>query len=108
MQWKLSKIRGTALLVVICISCFADGQVPVAQRAVLDLRKQNLFAKSVSLSGEWGFYWNHLLTPDTSYPFFLPLVQPPCCGKICWLTVRKSPPGYATYTLTIPFTGQRG
>jgi len=107
MRIRLLKPKGTifagiALLVVICISCRAGGQPPLARQGLLDLRNQNLFDNSLSLNGEWGFYWNRLLPPDslsTPPPAYVPY-------PVLWkdLTVnggKIATEGYATYTLTV-------
>lgn len=102
MRRNLLNLTGIALIVALCISCPADGQTPVAREGVLDLRKENLFDNHFALNGEWGFFWNRLLSPDSiSSP-------PPAYASypVLWkdLTVdgHKVPSlGYATYRLTV-------
>jgi signal transduction histidine kinase/ActR/RegA family two-component response regulator len=98
--WSI--IAGIALVVVIGISCPADGQTPLAHHGLIDLRKENLFDKSLSLNGEWGFYWERLLAPDsvpTPPPAYVPY---PVLWKDLSVDGRPVPTiGYATYTLTV-------
>lgn len=102
MKWNLSKIPGITLLVALSFSCFADGQVPIAHQGVIDLRKQDLFDKSLALNGEWGFFWNRLLTPDSLSQASPDYVPYPVLWNDLQLKGQKIPPqGYATYTLTI-------
>src|SRR5579859_4410498 len=78
------------------------GQEPVARKGVIDLRKASLFDKHLKISGEWAFYWNRLLTPDslsTATPDYIPF-------PVLWKDVRLHgqplpSQGYATYALTI-------
>ena len=108
MRRKLSKIAGVALLVALSLSCFADGPAPVAHTGILDLRHQNLFGRSFSLDGEWGFFWNRLLPPDSlssAAPDYVPF-------PVLWKDIRVKgqqipSQGYATYTLTILLPAKR-
>src|SRR5580658_6190207 len=102
MRRNLLNLAGIALIIALCISCPADGQTPVAREGVLDLRKENLFDNHFALNGEWGFFWNRLLSPDSI------LSPPPAYASypVLWkdLTVdgHKVPSqGYATYQLTV-------
>jgi signal transduction histidine kinase len=93
-------------LLILCIplylSCRAQEGQPIAQKGILDLRKCDLFDNSLNTNGEWAFYWNRLLPPDslsTATPDFVPF-------PVLWnnLKVRgEQLPniGYATYKLTI-------
>src|SRR5258708_28380167 len=99
----LQKIVCTVAFFIACLSSFSGfGQQPVAQKGIIDLQKANLFDKHLKLNGEWAFYWNHLLTPDslaTATPDYIPF-------PVLWKEVRfhgQSLPaqGYATYALTI-------
>src|SRR5580692_3830900 len=36
---------------------------PIAQKGILDLRSCDFSQKPIALNGEWGFYWEKLLTP---------------------------------------------
>jgi signal transduction histidine kinase len=102
MRRNWSIFAGVALVMAIGISCPADGQTPVALHGLIDLRKENLFDKSLSLNGEWGFYWNRLLPPDsisTPPPAYVPY---PVLWKDLSLDGHPVPTiGYATYTLTV-------
>jgi hypothetical protein len=108
MRRNLSKIAGIALLVALCFSCFADGQPPVARTGILDLRNQDLFGRSVSLDGEWGFFWNRLLSPDSlssAAPDYVPF---PVLWKNLQVKGQQIPSqGYATYTLKILLPAKR-
>jgi signal transduction histidine kinase/ActR/RegA family two-component response regulator len=108
MRRNLSKIAGIALLIALSLSCFADGQPPVARNGVLDLRNQDLFGRSFSLNGEWGFFWNQLLPPDSlsaATPSYVPF---PALWKDLLVNGQKIPSqGYATYTLRILLPAKR-
>jgi signal transduction histidine kinase/CheY-like chemotaxis protein len=111
MRRNLSKIAGIALLVALHFSCFAYGQgpiAPIARQGILDLRNQNLFNAHVALNGEWGFYWNQLLTPpdlSTAPPAFAPY---PVLWKDLHINGKDFPTiGYATYTLTVYLPAKR-
>jgi signal transduction histidine kinase/ActR/RegA family two-component response regulator len=95
-------LAGIALVVAIGISCSADGQTPLAHQGMIDLRNQDLFGKSLALNGQWGFYWNRLLPPDsfsTPPPAYVPY---PVLWKELSLDGHPVPTiGYATYTLTV-------
>ena len=86
-------------------TCFAGGGPdpdPVAQKGLLDLRKVNLNDKPLTLNGEWGFFWDQLLSPD-SLPSVVPDYVPfPVLWKDLHLNGQPlTSRGYATYTLTI-------
>ncbi len=87
----------------------ADGQVPIAQKGVIDLRKENFFDKQLTLNGEWGFFWNQLLTPGQPFPGLAPAYVPfPVLWKDLRLNGQKIPSqGYATYTLTVLLPAKR-
>ena len=109
MKNRLPKIISLTLVMAFCLSCLAKGgQGPIAQHGILDLRKADLFTKPLPLNGEWGFYWNRLLSPDS-----LPAVAPtyvsyPALWKDITLNGEKIPSqGYATYTLTILLPAKR-
>src|SRR5580698_11647529 len=80
----------------------ADGQTPLAHQGLIDLRKEDLFGKSLALNGDWGFYWNRLLPPDslsTPPPAYVPY---PVLWKDLTVDGHKVPSlGYATYQLTV-------
>jgi hypothetical protein len=109
MRSNLLKIAGIALLVAFRFSCFADGQTPIAHQGLLDLRNQNLFDHHVALDGEWGFFWNQLLTPDSLLPGPPPAYAPyPVLWKDLRINDQSFPSlGYATYTLTVLLPAKR-
>ncbi|HXB93754.1 MAG TPA: ATP-binding protein [Puia sp.] len=91
------------------LSCSAGDQpTPIAQHGIIDLRHCDLFDKSFAINGEWGFFWNRLLDPDSiasARPDYVPFPQ-------LWNDLRLhgqpiSPQGYATYTLTILLPSKR-
>jgi signal transduction histidine kinase len=78
------------------------GQSPVAHQGVIDLRKENLFNNSLTLSGEWGLYWERLLPPDSVSMPPTAYVPYPVLWKDLRVDGRSFPTvGYATYTLTV-------
>ena len=109
MKKRLPIITVLTLLMALGLSCFAEGDsTPVAKRGILDLRKVNLFARPMSISGEWGFYWDHLLPPDSlssATPAYVPF---PLLWNDVTVNGTKIPSqGYATYTLTILLPSKR-
>jgi signal transduction histidine kinase/CheY-like chemotaxis protein len=91
------------VLLVSCLSGpFGFGQEPAARQGVIDLRKVNLFDNHVRLNGDWAFYWNRLLSPESlasATPDYIPF---PVLWKDVRLHGRPVPSqGYATYALTI-------
>ncbi|HVS96941.1 MAG TPA: ATP-binding protein [Puia sp.] len=92
-------------------SCAGDDPIPTAKRGVIDLRQENLFDKSFTINGEWGFYWGRLLTPDSlsgpaaPMPDYVPF---PVLWNDLRLNGKKIPAqGYATYTLTVLLPAKR-
>jgi signal transduction histidine kinase/CheY-like chemotaxis protein len=74
---------------------------PVVKKGVADLRNRQDFNEPLNLGGEWGFYWNRLLTPDSleKAPFFAPF---PSLWKDIRMDGKPLPSeGFATYTLTV-------
>ena len=121
-MWK--KIICFAVVGAVAVSCWADGEVPpLAQKGILDLRQENLFGKSLTTNGQWGFFWNQLITPSVAVrvrqntaeeqglpqgaPDSLPMagaayVPFPVLWRDLHLHGQTLPSlGYATYTLTI-------
>ncbi|HMI61080.1 MAG TPA: hypothetical protein VK518_09235, partial [Puia sp.] len=98
-----------SLTMALSLTCLAqDGQAPLAKNGILDLRKANLFSKPLSLNGEWGFYWNRLLSPDSLSAVAPAYVPYPVLWKDITLNGEKIPSqGYATYTLTVLLPHQR-
>ena len=80
---------------------FENEIIGKAKNGVLDLRNINLNKETVSLNGEWGFYWKNLLSkPDTALSpqyihFPLRFDQTTYNGQLLPAI------GYATYSLTI-------
>src|ERR1700754_1264595 len=109
MTSRLPKIILLSLTMALTVTCLAqDGQNPVARKGILDLRKANLFSKPLSLNGEWGFYWNRLLSPDSLSAVAPAYVPYPVLWKEITLNGEKIPSlGYATYTLTVLLPPQR-
>ncbi|HEV2483670.1 MAG TPA: ATP-binding protein [Puia sp.] len=106
------KILQKILLFCLCLTmsffCRANEGQPVARKGVLDLRNANLFHNSLNTNGEWAFYWDRLLSPD-SIPFVRPDYEP---FPVLWNDLKfhgqKLPTiGYATYKLTILLPARR-
>ena len=97
------KIGETLLILLICLTCFANREPDHnAQKGLLDLRDVDLFNHPVKLHGEWGFYWMQLLPPDSLDAARQDYAPYPRLWKDLRLHGRKySTIGYATYTLTI-------
>ena len=87
----------------ICSKSFAkEPELPKAIQGVLDLRKENLQTDGLLLDGEWGFYWNQLLTPDeikTNPGLYVSF--PALWNNLKWKGIELPGQGYATYTLSI-------
>jgi signal transduction histidine kinase/CheY-like chemotaxis protein len=106
---QLPKIFLVAVWLTLCLSTHAKGQTPpLAQQGIIDLRKSDLFGKSLPINGQWAFYWNRLLSPDslsTATPDYVPF---PVLWNDLRLHGRPVPTiGYATYTLTILLPAKR-
>lgn len=92
------------LAVLLCVlsSLPGLGQQPVARKGMIDLRAVNLFDKHVKISGEWAFYPNLILNPDSlsaATPHYIPF-------PLLWKEVKidgkpLSSQGYGTYQLTV-------
>ncbi|HWB93768.1 MAG TPA: ATP-binding protein [Puia sp.] len=98
-------------LIILCLlslSCAAEEGQPVAQKGVLDLRNTDLFNKTLNTNGEWAFYWDHLLSPDSLSGLTPDYVPFPVLWNDIRLHGRNVPTiGYATYTLTILLPARR-
>ena len=105
MKPLLKKISCLILVLALTIVCFANGNgvpAPVAEKGVIDLRNENLFDKSLAVNGQWGFYWDQLLSPDSVPSKGREYVPFPKLWRDIELNGHPlSPQGYATYTLTI-------
>jgi signal transduction histidine kinase len=104
----LRKIFLFGLCIVLNFFCRANEGQPVAQKGLLDLRNSNLFNNSLTTNGEWAFYWNRLLSPD-SLSSITPDYEPfPELWNGLKLHGQKLPTiGYATYKLTILLPARR-
>src|SRR5258707_13558124 len=109
MKIRLPKIIFLFLVMALSLTCLAqDDQAPVAQKGILDLRKADLFSKQLSINGEWGFYWNRLLSPDSLSAVAPAYVPYPVLWKDPTLNGEKVPSqGFATYTLTVLLPAKR-
>ena len=75
---------------------------PTVVRGVIDLREIDFTSTTVTLNGEWAFWWNRLLAPDQISmipPTFARF--PSLWNKIEVNGKKLSSQGYATYTCTI-------
>jgi signal transduction histidine kinase len=106
---QLPKIFLVAVWLTLCFSSHAKGETPpLAQRGIIDLRKADLFGKSLPVNGEWAFYWNRLLSPDSLSAVSPDYVPFPVLWNDLSLRGRKIPTiGYATYTLKILLPAKR-
>ena len=85
-----------------------DDPIPTAQKGIIDLRHVNLFDKSFTINGEWGFYWDKLLAPDSlssAKPVYVAFPRLWNDLKIDGHPIPSQ--GYATYTLTILLPAKR-
>lgn len=97
------KLGWTLLTCIFCLTCFAERGLPHdAQKGLLDLRNAYLFDHPLKLHGEWNFYWQQLLSPDSltaAKPDYAPY---PRLWKDLHLHGSTYPTiGYATYSLTV-------
>ena len=82
---------------------------PLAEKGVIDLRSVDLQKTTISLNGEWGFYWNKLLTPSSSgfeNPEYVPFVR--LWNNMKIKGEKLSATGFATYTLTVLMPKEKG
>jgi signal transduction histidine kinase len=102
MRQIVLKIGWVFVIAIVCFSSIAKGESGLlAEKGILDLRDHDLFARSVEIKGEWGFFWNELLSPDSLRPATV-FVSYPKLWSYLRLDGRALPSqGYATYTLTI-------
>ena len=100
------------ILFLLCIplylSCRAQERQPIVLKGILDLRNCNLFNNALNTNGQWAFYWNRLLPPDSlssATPDYVPF---PVLWNELRLNGQKLPTiGYATYRLTILLPAKR-
>ncbi|MGI6544107.1 MAG: ATP-binding protein [Limnochordia bacterium] len=108
--WQSGYSKLVLTLLLMLLGCCGQAQAGAAQRAILgrlDLSDWNLNErKTVSLVGDWEFYWGQLLTPadftQTSQPALARYVSVP--GS--WIKYRLNgdplpSDGFATYRLVI-------
>src|ERR1019366_3169058 len=77
MKGTLTSIICLILLMAIGVTGFAQQKPgPVAQQGVLDLRSLNLSGNSVSLDGQWGFFWKQIVFPQNLATAGNPLYVP--------------------------------
>lgn len=81
---------------------FSIAQEASIEKGIIDLRNVGLQKRPVALNGNWGFYWNQLLSPDEiktvpeAYTYF------PERWDNTMLNGKKLPAkGFATYSLKI-------
>src|ERR1700753_2485575 len=94
---------------ILCLNFRANAaSIPVAHHGVIDLRNYDLFDNHVRVSGEWGFFWNRLLSPDSISSASPDYVSFPVLWNDLSLHGQKLPArGYATYTVTILLPAKR-
>ena len=95
-------------LFLLSLSCAAEEKQPIAQKGVLDLRNVDLFNNSLNTNGEWAFYWDHLLPPDSLSGLTPDYVPFPVLWNDLRLHGQQLPTvGYATYKLTVLLPARR-
>jgi len=113
LRWLVMWVVTVAALLFngVTVQAAQTSEIPVAKQGVLDLRDFNFQQhKKVDLAGEWGFFWNQLLTPDAVTAAALVNNNEYVDAPGNWSDVTAHPAqGYATYSLTLllPKTGQR-
>jgi signal transduction histidine kinase len=105
----MKQLRLTVLILLVTGSLAYFGirytQPPVIKKAVngvIDFRSESSFDEPVTLAGNWGFYWNELLTSKKNAkqsPEFFPF--PSLWNKITINGKQLPSEGYATYSATI-------
>lgn len=104
-------INAALILLVILPGIVAKGQsfAPItAKKGILDLRSVDLNSQSVTLHGEWGFYWQQLLQPGDTVTVAPEFVSYPSLWKKIKLHGQYLPSrGYASYTLTVILPAHR-
>jgi len=100
---RLNIIFCTCLLFFSASAFAADSlHISFAKKGIIDLRSEDVDHQQITLGGEWAFYWNHLLTPD-SLGFIKPAyISFPGLWNNTEINGHKLPSkGYATYAVTI-------
>lgn len=105
-----------SLLLVLVIASFLGlpsvlaqkpAEIPRAINGLLDLRKTDLSQQTIPLSGEWGIYWQKLITPESLVTGPVNYVPFPELWTKTTLNGSTLPSkGYASYTLTVLLPAQ--
>jgi signal transduction histidine kinase/CheY-like chemotaxis protein len=104
----LQKILLFSLCIPLSLLCRGNKGHPVAKKGVLDLRNSNLFNNSLNTNGEWAFYWDRLLPPDSLSSVTADYEPFPVLWNDLKLHGQNLPTiGYATYKLTILLPARR-
>ncbi|MFC1877101.1 7TM diverse intracellular signaling domain-containing protein [Thermodesulfobacteriota bacterium] len=105
---KTMQFSALAVLILLCIGCVGSRTVtPLAEKGVIELSAYDiLLIDTVSLDGEWEFYWNQLLTPDDFYRSEPPAISGYMSFPGAWnryklqgKAIGRS--GYATFRLRV-------
>jgi signal transduction histidine kinase len=76
--------------------------IPVVKNGVIDLRNIPLDQASVPISGDWGIYWNQLLSPADSLPSLTTYTYFPNHWNYTTINGKTlSAKGYASYTVRV-------
>lgn len=96
--------------ITVCAQCFAEqkaGHTLLASEGIIDLRDISFNQEVVTLNGDWKFFWNQLLPPDTIEPYFEYKPFPELWHNVLWKQNEISSQGYATYKLTLLLPAKR-
>jgi signal transduction histidine kinase len=86
---------------VVCCFAIAQTVVPLAKNGLLDLRKQSLKEK-VPLNGQWCFYWQRFIEPNSPFDTTAATVNFPFkWNGAIWQGKKLPSYGYATYRLMV-------
>lgn len=98
-----TKIFTAAILFVCLISVSTTNaqSIPVAQNGVIDLRNIDFKTTSITLNGNWAFYWNRLIQPDSIKPTNTFIEYPKIWNNLTLNGLQLSSTGYATYSLKV-------
>ncbi|MEI6086113.1 MAG: ATP-binding protein [Bacteroidota bacterium] len=75
--------------------------LPIAKKAILDLRNIDLSTTTINMSGEWAFYWHQLITPDSLVANTNYIEYPNLWNDTKLNGVQIPSTGYATYYLKV-------
>ncbi|CAN5781828.1 ATP-binding protein [soil metagenome] len=98
-------------MLLFAASSFAADSTSVfySNKAVIDLRNTDLSSNPLLLKGQWAFYWNKLLTPDSLSMAKPAYVNFPGLWSGTTLEGNVLPSkGYATYAVTVLLPHKRG